>query len=124
MSRGRILLLEDDPALRGLLLEVLSLEEFDVLQCDSYDEIRRAAANNQGEIIVADFWGGAQRTLNDDGRQQIRELTELLPVILLTGRTWASETTASELGARALMRKPFDLDHLLKAIEAVLQPGS
>src|SRR3954452_18443498 len=124
MSRGRILLLEDDPALRGLLLEVLSLEEFDVLQCDSYDEIRRAAANNQGEIIVADFWGGAQRTLNDDGRQQIRALTELLPVILLTGRTWASETTASELGARALMRKPFDLDHLLVAIEAVLQPGS
>jgi DNA-binding response OmpR family regulator len=95
MSRGRVLLLEDDPALRGLLLEVLGLEDFDVRQCDSYEEIRRAAAAEQGDIIVADFWGGAQRTLNDDGRQQIRELTELLPVILLTGRTWASETTAS-----------------------------
>jgi DNA-binding response OmpR family regulator len=124
MSRGRVLLLEDDPALRGLLLEVLGLEDFDVFQCDSYEEIRRAAANEQGDIIVADFWGGAQRTLNDDGRQQIRALTDLLPVILLTGRTWASETTASELGARALMRKPFDLDRLLEAIETVLQPGS
>jgi DNA-binding response OmpR family regulator len=118
------LLLEDDPALRGLLLEVLGLEDFEVVQCDSYEEIYSAAAREQGDIVVADFWGGAQRTLSDDGRQQIRDLTALRPVILLTGRTWASETTASELGARALMRKPFDLDHLLKVIETVLHPGS
>jgi two-component system KDP operon response regulator KdpE len=124
MTRGRVLLLEDDPALRGLLLEVLGLEGFEVLQCDSFDEIRGAAAASQGDIIVADFWGGAQRTLNETDRAQIRDLTALLPVILLTGRSWASETTASELGARALMRKPFDLDHLLKAIESVLQAGS
>jgi DNA-binding response OmpR family regulator len=124
MTRGRVLLLEDDPALSGLLLEVLALEDFDVVRCDSYEEILRAAADEQGDIIVADFWGGSQRTLDDHGRQEIQALTALRPVILLTGRTWAGETTASELGARALMRKPFDLDHLLKAIEAVLQPGS
>ena len=124
MSRGRVLVLEDDPALRGLLLEVLGLEDFEVIQCDSYDEIRQAAAAEQGDLIVADFWGGSQRTLNDTGRQQIRALTELRPVILLTGRTWASETTAAELGAHALIRKPFDIDHLLKVIETVLQPGS
>jgi DNA-binding response OmpR family regulator len=124
MSRGRVLLLEDDPALRGLLLEVLGLEDFDVVQCESYDEMCRAAATRQGDVVVADFWGGSQRTLNDTGRQQIHALTELLPVILLTGRTWAGETSAAELGARVLMRKPFDIDHLLKAIETVLQPGS
>jgi DNA-binding response OmpR family regulator len=124
MSRGRVLLLEDDPALRGLLLEVLGLEDFDVVQCESYDEIRRAAADELGDLIVADFWGGAQRTLDEADRQQIRDLTALRPVILLTGRTWASETTAGELGAHALMRKPFDIDNLLEAIESVLQPGS
>jgi DNA-binding response OmpR family regulator len=124
MSRGRVLLLEDDLALRGLLHEVLGLEGFDVVACESYDEIRQAAANERGDIIVADFWGGAQRTLNQAGRDQIHALAGLLPVVLLTGRSWASETTAAELGARALMRKPFDLDDLLKAIESVLQPGS
>ena len=124
MSRGRVLLLEDDLALRGLLHEVLGLEGFEVVPCDSYDQVRRAAATDRGDIIVADFWGGAQRVLNATGRQQIQELADLLPVILLTGRSWASETTAEELGARALMRKPFDLDDLLAAIESVLQPGS
>jgi len=124
MTRGRVLLLEDDAALRGLLLEVLALEDFAVIQCDSYEEILREAEAEQGDIIVADFWGGSQRTLDEDGRREIEALTSLRPVILLTGRSWAGETTASELGARALMRKPFDLDHLLTAIEAVLQPGS
>jgi len=124
MSGGRVLLLEDDLALRGLLHEVLGLEGFDVIACESYDEVRLAAASERGDIIVADFWGGAQRTLNQAGREQIHVLARLLPVVLLTGRSWASDTTAAELGARALMRKPFDLDDLLKAIESVLQPGS
>src|SRR5262245_19807603 len=109
MTRGRVLLLEDDAALRGLLLEVLALEDFVVVQCDSYEEILRAAEAEEGDIIVADFWGGSQRTLDEDGRGQIQALTALRPVILLTGRSWAGETTAGELGARALMRKPFDL---------------
>jgi two-component system, OmpR family, phosphate regulon response regulator PhoB len=124
MSRGRVLLLEDDLALRGLLQEVLGLEAFEVILCESYDEVRRAAAGERGDIIVADFWGGSQRTLNESGRDQIRELTTLLPVVLLTGRSWAGETTAAELGARALMRKPFDLDDLLATIERELQSGS
>jgi DNA-binding response OmpR family regulator len=121
MSRARVLLLEDDVALRGLLQEVLGLEGFVITAFESFDDVRRAAQQQDGEIILADFWGGAQRTLNEAGRQQIRELCQLLPVILLTGRSWASDTTAEELGARALMRKPFDLDDLLATIERVLQ---
>ena len=123
MSRGRVLLLEDDLALRGLLHEVLGLEDFEVLLCESYETIRAAAADAQGDIVVADFWGTAQRTLSDSGRAQIVELAQLMPVVLLTGRTWAYGVTAEELGARALMHKPFDLDELLSVIDDVLQPG-
>jgi DNA-binding response OmpR family regulator len=120
MSRGRVLVLEDDLALRGLLEEVLQLETFEVIICESFEEIRGAAAAGRADIIVADFWGGPQRSLSQTGREQIRDLSRLLPIILLTGRTWAGETTAEELGARALMRKPFDLEDLLKAIETAL----
>jgi DNA-binding NtrC family response regulator len=41
-------------------------------------------------------------------------------VVLLTGRSWAAETNAEELGVRALIRKPFDLDHLLQTVERAL----
>ena len=120
MARRRVLILEDDVALRGLLEEVLSLEGFDVIACDSFEQIRLGAQSGQGDIIVADFWGGPQRTLSETGRNEIRELSQLLPIILLTGRTWATEISAEELGARAVMHKPFDLDDLLRVIQATL----
>jgi DNA-binding response OmpR family regulator len=121
MSRGRVLVLEDDVALRGLLHEVLQMEDFEVTVCDSFEQVRDAAAQGRGDIIVADFWGGPQRSLTEAGRRQIRELGQLLPIILLTGRSWAAEMSAKELGAIGIMRKPFDLEELLRAIEAGLQ---
>jgi DNA-binding response OmpR family regulator len=124
MSRGRVLLLEDDLALRGLLHEVLGLEDFEVVVCESYEAIRAAAAGAQGDVAVADFWGTAQRTLSASGRVQIVELTQLVPVVLLTGRNWAYGVTAEELGAWALLHKPFDVDELLGVIAAALQSGS
>jgi two-component system, NtrC family, nitrogen regulation response regulator GlnG len=120
MARGRVLLLEDDLALRSLLHEALAGEGFDVRPCETFKEVRDAAAERAGDLVVADFWGGSQRILPDNERLEIHELCSFLPVVLLTGRTWAAETSAQELGARALIRKPFDLDHLLETVEHAL----
>jgi len=93
--------------------------------CDSFEQVLEAAARGAADVVVADFWGGSQRTLPDSDRQEIRQLCSYLPVVLLTGRTWAADTTAEELGARALIRKPFDLDYLLKIVETtVTEPQS
>jgi DNA-binding response OmpR family regulator len=123
MTRGRVLLLEDDLALRGLLLEALAGEDFGVEAFDSIGDVSAAAAAGAGDLVVADFWGDSQRTLPDHERDEVRALGSLLPVIMLTGRTWAADTTAAELGAHALLRKPFDLDDLLQTVEQVFTAG-
>jgi two-component system nitrogen regulation response regulator GlnG len=120
MARRRALLLEDDVALRDLLLEAFAGEDVQVRICDSFAEVRKLARQHAADLIVADFWGGSQRTLPESDRDDIRELGSYLPVILLTGRTWASETSAQELGAHALIRKPFDLDELLRTVETAV----
>lgn len=120
LTSGQVLLLEDDLALRGLLLEALAGEGFDVRALDTFAELRQAAAAHEGRMAIADFWGGSQRTLPQNERQEIQELCALLPVVLVTGRTWAADTTAHELGARALIRKPFDLDNLLQTVERAM----
>src|ERR1051326_4655230 len=120
MPRRRALLLEDDVALRELLLEAFAGEDIEVRICETFAEVREAARLREADIVIADFWGGSQRTLPQSDRDDIRELASYLPVILLTGRTWAAETSAEELGARALIRKPFDLDDLLRTIVAVV----
>jgi two-component system, NtrC family, nitrogen regulation response regulator GlnG len=119
MPHGRVLLLEDDHALRGLLLEALAGEGFDVRPCETFPEIRGAAEAKQADLVVADFWGRSQRSLPDTELQEIRDLGSLLPVVLLTGRSWAADVSADELGAHALIRKPFDLDDLLRTVERV-----
>src|SRR5262249_12799293 len=116
----RALLLEDDVALRDLLLEAFLSEDIDVRTCDTFEEVRERASRSEADLIVADFWGGSQRTLPESDRDDIRELCSYLPVILLTGRPWASDISAEELGAHALIRKPFDLDDLLRTVELVV----
>jgi DNA-binding response OmpR family regulator len=123
MARRRALLLEDDVALRDLLLEAFAGEDIEVRICDSFAEARDLARQRDADLVVADFWGGSQRTLPQSDRDDIRELGSYLPVILLTGRTWASETNAEELGAHALIRKPFDLDDLLRTVETAVGNG-
>jgi DNA-binding response OmpR family regulator len=123
MTSRRALLLEDDIALRELLVDALAGEGFQVRTCNSFEEVRAAAARGDAELVVADFWGGSQRTLPESDRDEIRELCSYLPVILLTGRTWAADITAEELGAHAVIRKPFDLDFLLRTAEACVPNG-
>jgi DNA-binding response OmpR family regulator len=124
MSRGRVLLLEDDLALSGLLEEALASEDLDVLSSDSFESLFGAAQARSGDLVVADFWGGAHRALDDVARQQLRELGQLLPLVLLTGRSWAVGTTAEELGVRAIVHKPFDLNDLIETVNAILQSSA
>jgi len=121
MARRRALVLEDDVALRDLLLETLASEAFEVRTCETFEEVCNAAARAAADVVIADFWGGSQRTLSQSDGDDIRRLCSYLPVILLTGRSWASETTAEELGASALIRKPFDLDDLLRTVEQIVE---
>jgi two-component system, NtrC family, nitrogen regulation response regulator GlnG len=120
MSRGRVLLLEDDLALRGVLQEALASEQFEVITCESFETLRAAAAAAEGDVAVADFWGMAHRSLDDLARQQLQELNQLVPVMLVTGRSWAAATTAEALGVRAMIRKPFDLDELIDTLTQIL----
>ena len=51
LTGRRALLLEDDVALRDLLLEALSGEGFEVRTCSSFHEVRDAAANGEADYL-------------------------------------------------------------------------
>ena len=124
MSRGRVLLLEDDLALCSLLEEALGSEELEVETCDSFESLYARASSRRGDVVVADFWGGAHRALDDVARQQLHELGSVLPLVLLTGRSWAVGTTAGELGVRAVIHKPFDLNELIETLNEIVHPAT
>ncbi len=113
----RILLVDDDPALRRLLRTTFEVADVDVAEAESAAEARRAIAQQRPSVIVLDVSMPVE-----SGPELCRELkaspeTRDLPVILLTGSEGGDESGASWAGADALVRKPFSPLELLAVAE-------
>jgi DNA-binding response OmpR family regulator len=118
MRPGRVLLLEDEAALRDVLAEVLLGEGYRVETSRTVGELYRAVGERRGDLVLADVWGPGQLCLTDADRAQLARLTRRIPVVLMTARCWADDMTAEHVGTRALLHKPFELEELLATISA------
>lgn len=129
-ERPRVLLAEDDDALRGLLARVLRGDGYEVVEArdgfELFEQIEAAVAtggrrNPSVSLIVSD--------IRMPGLSGLEVLSILrcgfwrVPVILLTAfGDEQVEAEARELGAAALMSKPFDLGDLATLARTVLVP--
>jgi DNA-binding response OmpR family regulator len=111
-----VLVLEDDPVFRAILLEVLQSEGLQVRACNTFEALRTAAGCSRVGLIVADCWGASQSRLDYVERHQISELARQAPTILLTGREWARKVCPADLSVAAILPKPIDLDRFLSTV--------
>ncbi len=115
----RVLVVEDDPAIRRLLADTLADEGHDVRQAMSGPEALDVLEVWLPDVILLDI-----ALPGMDGRVFRTHQTSLappasdVPVIIVTGTHDYSRLT-SELGAAALLRKPFDLDELVELVSQV-----
>ena len=115
------LVVEDNPGDIFLLKEFLHATDLDIgniLEVDRLSEAKRVLAEQNIDLVFLDL--SLPDSFGLDSYISLSAEAQHLPVILLTGRTWAADTTAEELGARALIRKPFDLDDLLRTVESTV----
>jgi two-component system, NtrC family, nitrogen regulation response regulator NtrX len=117
---GTVLLLEDDEGIRALLSLVLDGDGHDVRPCGSAEEVADLAAATPDAMALVDFWGTSHATLRDDERDELADLARTVPTVLVTGRDWASDEVARELGLAAVVRKPFDLDEVCATVTRAL----
>ena len=121
MSGKRILLCDDDDALRQSLAEQLQLhEEFETRQAESAAEAIEAAKEDHYDAIVLDVG------LPDmDGREACRIMRRSgvkCPVIMLTAHDSDSDTILGlDAGANDYVTKPFRLNVLLARLRAQLR---
>src|SRR5437588_2744716 len=113
----RILLVDDDPALRTLLRTTFELADVDVVEAHSADAARKRIRAARPDVIVLD--GNMPRTT---GLELCAELkadprTSDIPVILLTGSSGGTSAAAKRAGADAFVRKPFSPLELLAVAE-------
>jgi DNA-binding response OmpR family regulator len=116
MSGPRVLVMEDDPSVRGLLQTLLDAEGYDVATAsDGLAGLVKASAQPPAlvllDIMMPDL--GGHRVL-----QELRADPVLagVPVVVLTGQVDAVGELADELGGESVFVKPFGVTELLARV--------
>ncbi|MCP5433084.1 MAG: response regulator transcription factor [Alphaproteobacteria bacterium] len=121
MSAKRVLIVDDDAALRETLREQLELDgAFAVVEAASAAEGRRVAREGHLDIVLLDIG-----LPDGDGRDLCRSLRADglgAPIIMLTAQDSDADTiTGLEAGANDYVTKPFRFNVLLARIRAQLR---
>lgn len=123
MNETRILLADDEEALRELLREQLSAQGYAIDEAQDGVEAVEKLQQNSYHLAILDI--NMPRKNGLDVLRHIREQNLPVRVIMLTGRLGFSVGSESMLlGADEYITKPFDLDYLEMAIKKVLAKSS
>src|SRR5438067_10108582 len=113
----RILLVDDDPALRTLLRTTFEVADVDVVEAHSADAARKRIRAARPDVIVLDVNMPGATGLELCAKLKADPRTSDIPVILLTGSTGGTSAAAKRAGADAFVRKPFSPLELLAVAE-------
>src|SRR5437588_746567 len=113
----RILLVDDDPALRTLLRTTFELADVDVVEAHSADAARKRIRAARPDVIVLDVNMPRTTGLELCAELKADPRTSDIPVILLTGSSGGTSAAAKRAGADAFVRKPFSPPELLAVAE-------
>lgn len=119
----RILLADDDAAMRRLLRTVLEREGFEVSEAIDGLETLAAVEGSPVDLVILDHDMPNLTGLGVLEEMRARVATASIPVIMLTARTDDTELEALELGAHDFLTKPVQPRSLVARVKAVLKRG-
>ncbi|MEV6106842.1 response regulator transcription factor [Streptomyces sp. NPDC051940] len=122
-EQSRILIVDDEPAVREALQRSLSFEGYATeLAVDGLDAMDKAAAY-QPDLIVLDVLMPRMDGLT--AARRLRATGVRTPILMLTARdTVGDRVTGLDAGADDYLVKPFELDELFARIRALLRRSS
>ncbi len=119
MSVPRVLVVEDDPSVRGLLHTLLSAEGYDVSTASDGLAALSASSREHPQLILLDVMMpdlGGLRVL--DELHEDAALAQI-PVIVVTGTVDAVPSLRDRLGDEQVFVKPFAVTELLDRVAAL-----
>ncbi len=120
MQTKRILVIEDDSAIRNGLVDALEFSGYEVLQAAEGTEGLKLALRATYDLLLLDLILPGPSGF--DILQAVRQNRAVLPVIILTARGEEDDRVRGlRLGADDYVVKPFSIRELLARVEAVLR---
>lgn len=123
MSKANILVVDDEPAIRGLVQEILEDEGYAVRLAESAEEARVLLRQHAPDLLLLDIW-----MPGEDGISLLKDLAGsgslLYPVVMISGHgTVETAVEATRLGAVDFVEKPLSMGKLLATVEQALASG-
>ena len=117
----RILIIDDEPAIRGLMKLALASEGHEVALAENGDEGFGRIAREQFDLVIVDLYMPGKEGI--ETISHIRKLFSTLPIIAMSGTGLADEmlSVARLLGVKAALKKPFTTQELANAVKNALK---
>ncbi|HYJ52574.1 MAG TPA: phosphate regulon transcriptional regulator PhoB [Allosphingosinicella sp.] len=121
-AKGRILLVEDDPALVELLTYHFKREEFEIESTPDGEEALLIARENPADLVILDWMLEGLSGIEVCRRLRRAAETANVPIIMLTARGEEGDRIRGlETGADDYVTKPFSPRELVARVLAVLR---
>ncbi len=116
----RVLVIDDEPAIRRFLRTSLSAQGYSVLEAEDGETGLAMLGRNTLDVLVLDL--GLPGMGGLDVLKKMRESGSSVPVVVLSSRTdETGKVTALDMGADDYVTKPFGMDELLARIRAAVR---
>src|SRR3954453_12295144 len=119
--RSRVLVVDDDPGLRSLLVSVLEAAGLDVVEANDGGRAVAAVDEERPELVILDV--DLPGLSGYEVCHQLRSKFATLPILLLSGERVESygRVAGRLLGADAFRQKPFATDELLARVRRMIR---
>ncbi len=124
-SRGKILIVDDESAIRQMVCLALSQAGYRCLEAADTNEAQTRIVGEPPDLILLDWMLPGISGVEYARRLRREKLTQNLPIIMLTARTEEEDKVRGlDSGADDYIIKPFSTRELLARIKALLRRSS
>lgn len=125
MSRTRILIVDDEPAIREMIAVALELAGFDVLEAEQAQQAHECIVDQRPDLVLLDWMLPSVSGIELARRLKRDDATAEVPIVMLTAKGEEdNKIQGLEVGADDYITKPFSTRELIARVKAVLRRSS
>lgn len=125
MTKHKILIIDDEPAIREMVAVALELADFDVLEAENAQDGHALIVDLRPDLILLDWMLPSVSGIELARRLKRDDSTAEIPIIMLTAKSEEdNKLQGLDGGADDYITKPFSTRELISRIKAVLRRSS